>query len=441
MVDCTERICVIGAGCSGLTTIKRLKDYQLAYDCFDASDNIGGNWYFRNPNGLSACYDSLHIDTSKSRLAFEEFPVPADFPDFPHHGQILAYLNAYCDHFGLRDSITFNCKVMRAHREPDGIWRITLSTGETRTYRALIVCNGHHWSPHIPNEYPGEFAGLQMHAHSYRSPFEPHDLRGKNILVVGAGNSAMDIASELSQRPIAKSLHVSMRRGVYVFPKYIGGKPVDKATLPSWVPLKLGRWLAAQVLKRAVGRMEDYGLPTPDHKPLEAHPSVSGDFLNRLGSGDIKIKPGIKHFVSDGVVFSDGSRIQADAIIYATGYKIAFPFFDQAAFLPHDNQLPLFKRMMLPGVDNLFFMGLAQALPTLLNLAEQQSKLVAALLAGDYTPPSPADMQAIIAADAARHAGHYYASQRHTIQVDFAPYVKDLTQEIARGKIRLRRAA
>ena len=88
--------------------------------------DIGGNWYYRNPNGLSACYESLHIDTSKWRLAFEDYPVPADWPDFPHHAQLFQYFKDYVDHFGLRPTITFNTAVEKARRTADGLWEVKL---------------------------------------------------------------------------------------------------------------------------------------------------------------------------------------------------------------------------------------------------------------------------------------------------------------------------
>ncbi|MEC7233517.1 MAG: NAD(P)-binding protein, partial [Pseudomonadota bacterium] len=100
------KVCIIGAGCSGFTTAKRFKEFGIDYDHFEASDDIGGNWYHKNPNGMSACYQSLHIDTSKHRLAFEDYPVPDNWPDFPHHSQMLAYFNDYVDHFDLRRRIT-----------------------------------------------------------------------------------------------------------------------------------------------------------------------------------------------------------------------------------------------------------------------------------------------------------------------------------------------
>jgi cation diffusion facilitator CzcD-associated flavoprotein CzcO len=440
MNEPSSKICIIGAGCSGFTMAKRLKDHGLAYDQFEASNNIGGNWYYKNPNGMSACYQSLHIDTSKYRLAFEDYPVPDDWPDFPHHAQMLQYFHDYVDHFGLREAIMFNTAVERAERMPDERWSVTLSNGEVREYDALIVANGHHWDPRTP-DYPGHFDGHQTHSHAYSDPFAPYDYRGKRVMVVGGGNSAMDIASELSQKPLAAKLYCSMRRGVWVLSKYSNGQPSDKAVLPSWMPAKLGRKLAQRFIKKQLGRMEDYGLPKPDHEPLEGHPSVSGEFLTRVGCGDILPKGAIEWLDGDGVIFTDGSREEVDAIVWATGYNISFPFLTDPALQPVDNAYPLYKRIVKPGFENLFFLGLAQPLPTLVNFAEQQSKLVAAALNGAYALPDAAEMERVIKEDEKIHLSHFYASKRHTIQVDFGTYCRDLAKEIGRGAGRRKVAA
>lgn len=433
------KACIVGAGPSGFSTAKRLKQAGIPYDCFEASDDIGGVWYFRNPNGQSACYQSLHIDTSKWRLAFEDFPVPADWPDFPHHAQLLQYFKDYVDHFGVRETITFNTRVERAERR-DGGWSVTLSNGQTRAYDVLIVANGHHWDERIPS-YPGSFDGPHFHSHRYRDPFDPVDMRGKNIVVVGMGNSAMDIASELAQRPIAKNLFVSARRGVWVLPKYMHGQPADKAAAPPWIPRPIALALARQAISSAIGKMEDYGLPAPDHKVLEAHPSVSGEFLTRAGCGDIKMRPAIKALEGKRVRFADDRVEDVDIIIYATGYNISFPFFVENVLQPDaENRYPLYKRMMRPDAPNLFFMGLAQPLPTLVNFAEQQAKLVSAYLTGHYRPPAADEMQRITEKDEAYYLGPYYKAARHTIQVDFGHYCRDLHREIAKGAERARAA-
>ena len=225
------KVCIIGAGCSGITTAKRLKDHGIDYDQFEMSDDVGGNWYFRNPNGRSAVYESLHIDTSKTRLQLEDFPVPDEWPDFPSHRLMHDYFRAYVAEFDLRDGIEFNTGVDRAVRNAGGGWDVTLSNGETRSYTDLVVANGHHWKPSLP-DYPGTFDGVLMHSHEYVSPFEPVEIRGKRVVVVGMGNSAMDIASELSSPWMAATLYVSARRGVWVLPKYRNGQPADKVMAP-----------------------------------------------------------------------------------------------------------------------------------------------------------------------------------------------------------------
>ena len=284
------KVCIIGAGCSGFTTAKRFKEFGIDYDHFEASDDIGGNWYHKNPNGMSACYQSLHIDTSKHRLAFEDYPVPDNWPDFPHHSQMLAYFNDYVDHFDLRRRITFNTYVEDARRDDANQWHVSLSTGEKRVYDALVVANGHHWDSKIPTEYGHRFNGIQMHSHAYDSPFEPHDLRGKNVLVVGVGNSAMDIASEVSQKPIAAKCFVSARRGVWVLPKYLNGEPADKAVMPAWVPRDCPlAWPAC-----CFARNWKYGklrLTPPRSQGVNGASFCFGRISDPMGCGDISVKP------------------------------------------------------------------------------------------------------------------------------------------------------
>jgi hypothetical protein len=440
----SPHVCIIGAGCSGITTAKRLKEFGISYDQFEMSDDVGGNWYFRNPNGRSAVYESLHIDTSTARLQFEDFPAPADYPDFPHHTLIHDYFRSYVDHFGLRDAIEFETAVERAVRTPGG-WDVTLSTGETRRYTDLVVANGHHWSPRFPEwADPSSFDGDLLHSHDYVNPFEPVEIRGRTVIVVGMGNSAMDIASELSSPWMARRLSVSARRGVWVLPKYRNGQAADKVMAPPDVPRDVALAASRQLIRDLVGNMSNYGLPEPDHEPLSAHPSVSADFLTKAGSGDIHMLPAIERLDGRTVHLVDGSAVEADVIICATGYRMEFPFFDDGEADLHpdsDHRYPLFKRMIKPGVDHLYFVGLAQSSPTIVNLAEQQSKLLARLLTGRYVLPPVEEQERIMARDEAEHLAQYYASPRHTIQIDFGRYVVDLLAEIEAGEERARTGA
>ena len=436
-------ICIIGAGVSGLTMMKALRDRGIAYTTFEKSDQIGGNWVFRNKNGMSSAYRSLHIDSSRYSIEFDDFPFPKEFPDFPHHTQIAAYFQAYADHFGIRDGIRFNTGVARAERHSDGTWRITLDTGEVKSFDVLIVANGHHWDARWPEPpFAGHFDGIQMHSHEYIDSFTPHDLHGKRVLVVGVGNSAMDIACELSHRGVAARLVVSTRRSAYVIPKYLFGRPIDSVirTKP-WLPLWPQRMLGSLLIRLAVGRMENYGLPQPKHSLWQAHPTVSSEFLIRLGSGDITIKPNISELAGSEVRFDDGTSEPFDAIIYATGYKITFPFFDPSLLNAADNQFPLFKRAFHPGIPNLIFVGFAQATPSIIKFVEIQSRWLAAYLDGQYALPPAAEMERIMAHDQQSANGHFVSSKRHTMQVDTNLYDWDLRKEWKRGAKRAARQA
>lgn len=433
-------VCIIGAGISGIAMGRALKEKGVAYDCFEASPMLGGNWAFENPNGMSSAYRSLHIDTSKQKLEFEGFPMPADYPTFCHHTHLLQYFEDIVDHFGLRDSIRFETPVRKADRTESGTWRIRLDD-EVRYYDHLVVATGHHWDPKWP-DFPGRFDGPVIHSHQYIDPFTPLSLKGKRVLVVGIGNSAVDIASELSNRGLAKRLVLSTRRGAHVVPKYLLGKPIDQLVETNpYIPLWLQRKAAALLVRVLVGRVESYGLPTPDHEILTAHPTVSSDLLQRVGNGDIAVKPDVEQLEGDQVKFVDDSVEPFDAIIYATGYNISFPFFDPTFLSAPDNVLPLFKRIFVPGIDNLMLIGFAQAIPSIIGFVQDQAAWVAAYLAGEYALPSQEEMQAAIQKDEGRMMAHYVESTRHTMQVDHVIYAHDLAKEWKRGRKRTRRQA
>jgi thioredoxin reductase len=428
---------VIGAGVSGLTACKALSDFGVPHTAFEASDEVGGNWYFQNPNGVSSAYRSLHIDISKPSISFRDFPMPDRYPDYPHHTHIFEWLRDYADAFALREQIRFNTRVERAERGPEGGWRITLDDGSQEAFDALLVCNGHHWNPRYP-EFPGSFDGPQIHSHDYIDPGNPLDLDGKRVLVVGIGNSAVDIVSELARKTVADTVFLSTRSGAYVVPKYLFGKPADQVvkTNPR-LPASVQRRLARALPRIFSGRMEDFGLPTPNHNFLDAHPTVSSELLGRLGAGDAVAKGDVAELLGDRVRFADGSIEPVDAIVYATGYNVSFPFFDPDFLAAPENVLPLYKRMLKPGLDDLAFIGLGQPIPTIFPFSELQSKLAARWLAGDWAPPREAEMVQEIRRDEAFHTGHFLNKPRHTMQLEWYAFEHELkTRSIPAGQTR-----
>jgi cation diffusion facilitator CzcD-associated flavoprotein CzcO len=192
------------------------------------------------------------------------------------------------------------------------------------------------------------------------------------------------------------------------------------------------------VLRIAVGDMERYGLPKPDHGPLEAHPTVSDDILSRVSHGEVTAKPNIARLTERTVVFADGSEVEADIVIYCTGYKVTFPFFDEAVISAPDNDMPLFRRVFHPERQGVYFIGLLQPLGAIMPLAAAQSEWVCDHLAGRYALPDPIALRADIDAERERMFKRYVASKRHTMQVDYDDYLADLEKERRRGAERAR---
>ena len=429
---------VIGAGSSGIAAAKALEEHGIAFDCYEASDRVGGNWVFGNRNRMSAAYRDLHINTSRERMQYSDFPMPRSYPDFPHHSQIAAYFDAYVDHFGLREHIRFETAVDHATQRADGTWLLTDQHGDSRPYDMLLVANGHHWDERWPEpEFAGsdEFEGIQMHAHDYR---DNEFLAGKDVVVLGMGNSAMDIAVEASH--VARSTHLAARRGAWIVPKYLFGRPLDQISTMPLVPHWLNARASELIIRLHTGRPERYGLPRPDHRFGSAHPTVSGRILDRIIHGAITPRSNIARLGTDWVQFADGTRVHADVVIYCTGYRISFPFFDAGFISAPDNRIDLFRRVFAPRNPSLAFVGLLQPLGAIMPLAEAQGQWIAAYLRGEYHLPSLRAMEADIRREQARMRRRYVASKRHTIQVDFDRYLYDLRRERRRGGARARRA-
>ena len=434
------RACIIGAGSSGIAAAKALHEAKIPFDCIEASDRIGGNWVFGNKNGMSSAYEGLYINTSRDRMQYSDFPMPKSYPDFPHHTQIAKYFEDYVDHFGFREHIRFETLVERVEERADGTWRVRLrglgTPEETRDYDWLLVANGHHWDPLLPDPpFSGTFDGKEMHAHFYRSKRE---LEGKRVVVVGMGNSAMDIAVEASE--VAAKTFLSARRGAYIVPKFMFGRPLDQIITSARLPWAVRRRMAEALHSVVVGDMTRYGLPKPDHRLLDAHPTISGRILDRLTHGAIAPKPNIERLEGDAVRFTDGSVEKADLIVYCTGYKVTFPFFDESFLEAKDNDLPLFMRVFHPAHPRLAFVGLLQPLGAIMPLAEAQGKWIARKIRGEYALPPLPEMKRRIEEDRRIMFSRYVKSKRHTMQVDFDDYILELDREIHRGTKRGARA-
>ncbi|MFN8432873.1 MAG: NAD(P)-binding domain-containing protein [Anaerolineales bacterium] len=421
------RVCIIGAGPSGITAAKNLIQAGITnFVIYEKNDQVGGNWVFNDKTKHSSVYETTHLISSRRYSEYFDYPMPADYPDYPSHTQMLAYFQGYAKHFGVMPYIQFNTEVHNAEELPDKTWRITLGNGKIEIFDFLLIANGHHWNPRYPT-YEGEFTGEFVHSHEYKraAPFA-----GKRVLVIGAGNSGCDISVETAR--VSAFTAMSMRRGQYIVPKFVFGQPPDVVNgrfywLPAWIRLPF----FYLTLKLAVGSYKDYGLPQPEHGILNAHVTNNSEVLYAIRHGKVHVRPAIKRFNGKQVEFTDGRVEEYDSIIAATGFKISLPFFDPNLLSIEEGVPPLYKNVFHPDHPSLFFIGLVQPLGSIWPLSDLHAKLAANYIIGNYNLPK--DVRQRIARHIEYMKKHYVNSPRHSVEVEFHPHIVELKREIPKS--------
>lgn len=428
----SPKICVIGAGPCGITVAKNLLQQGLTnFVVFEKNNCLGGNWVFDETGEHSSIYETTHIISSKRMSEYEDFPMPGDYPDYPSHHQLLSYFNDYAKHFGVNDFIRFNTCVVDAAPTSDHRWRIIYrdEQGEhTDYFDYLLVANGHHWDPLRP-VYPGEFKGKILHSHQYKkaAPF-----KGEKVLVVGGGNSACDVAVEVSR--LSPKTCISMRRGQHVFPKFILGKPTDIAFATiNWMPMWCKQLIITFVIRLLQGRYAKYHLKKPVGKALEVHPTINSELLYAIRHGKVLPRPGIERFEGNTVYFSDGRHEEFDTIIFATGYKISFPFFSKELIdYSMLTNIPLYRKMIHPEFHNLYFIGLFQPQGCIWPLADYQAKIAASIIAGRL--PNPTHVVEKISKEIKKLRKQFKNNTRHALEVDYKTFRQQLLKELKKVK-------
>lgn len=453
------RVCIIGAGTSGVVCAKVMHQHGFDVDCFERGSVIGGMWRFANDNGMSNIYRSLHINTSKRLMQLSDFPFPDHMAEYPSHAEIIEYFEAYAAKFGIRDVIRFRTEVRHAERLGDGTWKVDIAGPEgeqSRYYDVLLVANGHHWDPRRV-KFPGDFDGEEIHSHDYVDMRTPLDLEGKRVVVVGAGNSAMDIACELAQAGRTgvgpARVVLSQRSGVWITPKVLGNIAQDQHVrhamrrpgraerfrrrfIPRGLRRRLSGALAQMWVRMVAGDPSRIGLKQPQDRFSQRHPTISQDIHARLIHGDLHARGNIAELMGDRVKFEDGSVEQADVLIYCTGYNITFPFFEHDFLAAPDNDIGLWHRLFDPRFDNLAFIALVQPLCAMMPIAELQSEFIAAYLEGRYHLPPREQMQQELTAYHEGMKAQYTRSPSHTIQIDCEEYSYNLFMEWDAGAAR-----
>ncbi|OAY34690.1 probable indole-3-pyruvate monooxygenase YUCCA5 [Manihot esculenta] len=317
---------IVGAGPSGLATAACLREQGVPFVVLDREECIASLWQKRT-------YDRLKLHLPKQFCQLPKLPFPEDFPEYPTKKQFIEYLESYAKQFEINPRFN-ECVQSARYDETSGLWRVKTTSGSARTEfeyicRWLVVATGENAECVMPDiEGLNEFRGDVIHACSYKSG---EKFRGKRVLVVGCGNSGMEVSLDLSNHNASPSMVV--RSSVHVLPREVLGKSTFELAvlLMQWLPL----WLVDKILLILawifLGSLEKYGLKRPSMGPLELKntmgktPVLDVGALKKIRSGDIKVVPGIKRFSRGQVELVNGETLDIDSVVLATGYRSNVP--------------------------------------------------------------------------------------------------------------------
>jgi cation diffusion facilitator CzcD-associated flavoprotein CzcO len=421
--DRRERFCIIGAGPSGLATARAFTAAGVPYDVLERHGDIGGIWDIENPG--TPMYETAHFISSRTLSAFEGYPMPEHYPDYPGWREILAYIRSFADAHGLRERVETGIEVASVTPDEGGQWRVELAGGGSRRYGGVVVAIGHDWLPRTPN-YPGAFSGEMYHSVRYRSPRE---FTRKRVLVVGGGNSGCDIACDAATH--AEKALISLRRGYHFLPKHLFGKPTDVFFRSGPQPhARIAQPILSVILRLVVGDLTKYGLRKPDHKPLASHPIVNSQLLHHLSHGNITAKPDVASLNGRRVRFEDGTEEELDLIVFATGFRHEIPCLRST--LGNGGPPALWGQMFVPGHPTLFIAGHFESDGGAYPLVSRQAALFAGLARNPAARARIAERMRVPPPDLTGGIRHI-DSPRHGIHVNaeaFGNFVGRLAREI-----------
>ncbi|MFC4942943.1 flavin-containing monooxygenase [Pseudonocardia sp. GCM10023141] len=422
-----SRVCVVGAGPSGLVMARAALQAGAEVVVYERHTDVGGIWDPENPG--SPIYESAHFISSRYTSGFYGFPMPESFPDYPGYKLLRDFIREFAATFGLYDVVRLGTGVQRAE-QVDGGWVVTDTDGRSETFTHLVCANGVTWHPRMP-DYPGldTFTGEYRHSSTFR---HAREFDGKRVLVVGGGNSGVDIACDAARN--ADAAFWSVRRGYRVIPKHIfgvpldvfineGGRPPEGVTVPED---------PSALIDALVGDLSRFGLPKADHAALESHPIVNDAIVHHLTHGDIAGKPDVARLRGDTVEFTDGSTEQVDLVLFATGYDYDIAYVDPSLFEWRHGHPELYLNMFNREIDNLYVLGFIEFADAAYHRFDEMAQLIAFdVVATGARKQQLSELKRTDAPDL-RGGMHYIDSPRH------ASYVETHTFQHALAAVRER---
>ena len=422
------RAAVIGAGAAGLCAAKYLLARGVDVVIYEIGSHIGGLWVYENDNGLSPAYRSLHLNSEARVTAYKDFPFPADAPLYPDHEGVRRYLEGYADRFELRQRIQFHSRVTDVSAA-GARWRVALGDGASSEFDAVVVASGHQGVPKHP-EWRADFSGEYLHSHAYRVP-EP--FRGKRVLVVGMGNSAVDIAADLCT--VAQSTTIVARSPVLVMPRMLFGVPTSRVLArieKPWLPWPVRRTVRELLVRIVHGTMEQWGFVTPKTR---THPTSHHSLMSHFVWNRITAKPAIASVQGQEVHFADATAASYDTVIAGTGYAVDLPFLAPALRPLAGDRPELFLRVVHPKQHGLYFCGMFNvAGGGNIRMMDDQADWIAELVTGAALLPEPRAMARAMAEEQAHLARHFPGSPRYALELDPPFYRRQLAHERKRAQ-------
>ncbi|KFU91204.1 Dimethylaniline monooxygenase [N-oxide-forming] 1, partial [Chaetura pelagica] len=441
------RVAGVAAGVSGLTATKCCLDEGLEPTCFEQSQDIGGLWrYTEHVEGRRASlYPSVISNTSKEMMsAFSDVPYPEDFPVFLPNARLLDYLRRYAEHFRLQEHIKFGITVVSIRKCSDfattGQWDVVTEKDGKQTlhiFDAVMVCSGNFYEPSLPLHcFPGieRFQGQYFHSRQYK---HPDVFQGKRVLVVGMGNSGVDIAVEASR--VATKVTISTSRGAWVLSRVFDhGYPWDmvfNTRLMSLVRNSLPGLLSRGLVNYKVNQRfnhENYGLQ-PEKSCLVREPVLNDDLPSYILTGRITIKPGVKEFKDTSVVYHNCPEEEpVDIVVFCTGYNVSFPFLEEEVVKVENKHASLYKYVFPTHLQRptLAILGLIRPLGAIMPVTEMQARWVTHVFKGLCQLPPQSVMEKEVNEKKKNQVKRFGLSYDEVLKTDCIVYTDELASFI-----------
>lgn len=431
-----KKVCVIGAGISGLVTAKTFIEEGYEVQVYEKLGAIGGVWE------KSQRYPGVTTQTPGRIYIYPDYPLPDSYPEWPTGEQVNAYLESYANHFGVLDRIQFNTEVIALNAVDDGNkgWTITLRTSEDNTktqhFDFVVICNGVNHIPNVP-AIPGidtfkSSGGDVLHTTQVNSIAQ---LKDKRVVILGFGKSACDIAMLAAEH--ARKCDIVFRQGNWKIPrfffrlinfKFLLFTRFAEAMTPKYKPNSIQKWLHTngkplvnlfwrlnEMILRYGFKLDAFGM-LPEKPLIESIRATINIAPNNLfkyiRSQKIHThKTSITLFVENGVELASGEKLNADVVVLGTGFRQALPFFEdkyRCQCVDEEGYFHLYRNLIHPNVPNLAFVGYNTGLSASLT-SDIGARWLVELVKGHISLPAKEKLIAEMEADLEWRKSYGYA--------------------------------